>query len=223
MLLHLEHLFDGFLDGCQNGLIELAWTDGKDGRLRHAAIFGTDQLDEIIEKAVTENRKPGQNVYIGIALRKPETPPFGRCNDEDFLALTAFYADLDDEGTAEAAKPRYKEAPPTAVVVTGRHPHLRAQLLWRQETPETNPEICRQQNLAIAVALGGDRTVVNPSRVLRLYRRTRSSKGQTLPARRRQGSGSGGDFSYLRREVAGVCLRHLLCTRPDQTLRTPLC
>jgi hypothetical protein len=138
MLLHLEHLFDGFLDGCQNGLIELAWSDGKDGRLRHAAIFGTDQLDEIVEKAVSENRKPGQNVYIGIALRKPETPPFGRCNDEDFLALTAFYADLDDEGVAEAAKPRYQKSPPTAVVVTGRHPHLRAQLLWRQEAAETD-------------------------------------------------------------------------------------
>ena len=27
MLAHLEHLFGGYLDGCQDGLVELAWTD----------------------------------------------------------------------------------------------------------------------------------------------------------------------------------------------------
>ncbi|MBM3558109.1 MAG: hypothetical protein FJX47_21425, partial [Alphaproteobacteria bacterium] len=65
MLRHLEHLYGGYLDGCHEGRIELAWTDGRDGRLRHAAIFGTDELDELVERAVRENRKPGQNVYIG--------------------------------------------------------------------------------------------------------------------------------------------------------------
>ncbi|MBM3555581.1 MAG: hypothetical protein FJX47_08515 [Alphaproteobacteria bacterium] len=168
MLRHLEHLYGGFLDGCQNGRIELAWTDGKNGRLKHAAVFGTDELDLLVERAAAENRKPGQNVYVGAALRKPDVPPFGRCNDEDFLALTAFYADLDDEGAAAKAKTLYRGCPPTAVVVTGRHPHVRAQLLWRQETPERDPDLCRRQNLALAEALGGDRTVVNPSRVLRL-------------------------------------------------------
>jgi hypothetical protein len=49
---HVDHLFGGDLDGCQDGKIELAWTDGKDGKLRHAAIFGTDQLDELIERAI---------------------------------------------------------------------------------------------------------------------------------------------------------------------------
>lgn len=168
MLQHLEHLFGGFLDGCQEGRIELAWTDARDGRLRHAASFGTDELDAAVERTVAENSKQGQNVYVGVALRKPDIPPFGRCNDEDFLALTAFYADLDDDGAAPAAKSLYQGCPPTAVVVTGRHPHVRAQLLWRQETPERDPDICRRQNLALAEALGGDRTVVNPSRVLRL-------------------------------------------------------
>jgi hypothetical protein len=30
---HVAHLFEGFLDGCHEGRIELAWTDGRDGRL----------------------------------------------------------------------------------------------------------------------------------------------------------------------------------------------
>jgi len=166
---HVAHLFEGFLDGCHEGRIELAWTDGRDGRLRHAAIFGTDQLDELVERALAENRRPGQNVYIGQALRKPDIPPFGRCKDEDFLALTTFYVDIDDDTTATAVTSyRHRGCPPTGVVVTGRQPHMRAQMLWRLNRPERDPHACRIQNLALAEALGGDTTVVNPSRVMRL-------------------------------------------------------
>ena len=166
---HVAHLFEGFLDGCHEGRIELAWTDGRDGRLRHAAIFGTHQLDELVERALAENRRPGQNVYIGQALRKPDIPPFGRCKDEDFLALTTFYVDIDDDTTATAVTSyRHRGCPPTGVVVTGRQPHMRAQMLWRLNRPERDPHACRIQNLALADALGGDTTVVNPSRVMRL-------------------------------------------------------
>ena len=166
---HMAHLFEGFLDGCHEGKIELAWTDGRDGKLKHAAIFGTDELDELVARAVAENRKPRQNVYIGQALRKPDIAPFGRCNDSDFFALTAFYADIDDDVTATASiNYRNRGCPPTAVIVTGRQPHVRAQMLWRLQSPERDALACRQQNLALADALGGDTTVVNASRVMRL-------------------------------------------------------
>jgi AAA domain len=142
---------------------------GRDGRLCHADLFGTDQLEDLVERAARENRIPGQNVYVGQALRRPDIAPFGRCSDDDFFALTAFYADLDDDVIATARiSYRHRGCPPTGVVVTGRHPHVRAQMLWRLETPERNPEICRQQNRALADALGGDPSVVNPGRVMRL-------------------------------------------------------
>ena len=168
MLCHVEHLFGGDLDGCHQGLIELAWTDPADNSLRHAMLYGTDQLDGLANKAFELNRVPGQNVYIGAALRRPGTAPFGRCGDDDFFALTAFYADL-DEGV-DAARNLYRErrCPPTAVVVTGRLPHQRAQPWWRLEIPERDPEVCRRQNRVLALALGGDPSVVNPGRVLRL-------------------------------------------------------
>jgi AAA domain len=169
MLRHVQHLFGGDLDGCHEGKIELAWTDGRDGRLRHADLFGTDQLEDLVERAVRENRIPGQNVYVGQALRKPDIAPSGRCSDDDFFALTAFYADLDDDVIATARiSYRHRGCPPTGVVVTGRHPHVRAQMLWRLETPERDPEVCRRQNRALADALGGDPSVVNPGRVMRL-------------------------------------------------------
>ena len=166
---HLDHLFGGDLDGLQDGLIELAWSDADTGDLCHAQLFPTDQLDQLVETALRHNCVAGQNVYLGQALRQPKAPLSGRCSDAQFLALTAFYADLDDNVVAQARDVyRTRGCPPTAVVVTGRQPHVRAQLLWRQETPERDPDCCREQNLVLAQALGGDRSVVNPGRVLRL-------------------------------------------------------
>ena len=166
---HVGHLFEGWLDGCHEGRIELAWTDARDGRLRHALSFGTDELDELVERAVQENRVQGQNVYIGQALRQPGSAPFERGKDEDFFALTAYYVDIDDDVTATASiNYRNRGCPPTGVVVTGRHPHVRAQMLWRLESPVRDAAACREQNIALAHALDGDLSVVNPSRVLRL-------------------------------------------------------
>ena len=125
---HVGHLFEGWLDGCHDGRIELAWTDGRDGKLKHAAIFGTDELDELVERALAENRKPGQNVYIGQALRHPDIAPFGRCKDDEFFALTAFYADIDDDVVLRRPRPstaiwaacRPPWSSPAAIRIRGR-------------------------------------------------------------------------------------------------------
>jgi hypothetical protein len=166
---HLEHLFGGWLDGCHEGRIELAWTDPGDRRLRHAKSFGTDELDGLVELAVLVNRAKGQNVYIGQALRKPDSSSTERGKDDDFFALTAFYVDIDENVTATATDTyRARGCPPTGVVITGRHPHMRAHMLWRLESPVRDDAACREQNMALAHALGGDPKVVNPGRVLRL-------------------------------------------------------
>jgi hypothetical protein len=164
MLAHCHHLFGECLDG----RIELAWTDATHGKLRHAKLFGIDELDELVTQALEVNRA-GSNVYVGAALRKSDAPD-GRCTDTHFLALPAFYCDIDAAGALETARELYRRAgcPPTASVVTGRHPHTRCQLFWRLETPERDPEAARRQNLALARTLGGDISVINPGRVLRL-------------------------------------------------------
>lgn len=165
---HLEHLFGGDLDGAHDGLIELAWTDGGDGRLRHAMLYATDQIDDLVERALEVNRVPNQNVYVGAALRKPGTFPGARCEDADFYALPAYYVDLDEPGAAERARALYRGCRPTLAVVTGRRPHLRAQLWWRHESPDRDPGHTRAQLAALAAALNADKTVVNPARVMRL-------------------------------------------------------
>lgn len=173
MTTHVEHLFGGYLDGCHDGLIELAWTDthpDESGRyrLKHAKLFGTDKLDELVAEAARLNATPMCNVYIGAALRHPDTAPFSRAQDRDAWALTCAYVDLDDPGAATAAKDIYGLDKPTMVIVTGRAPHTRAQMWWRLEEPITNTEWWPGLLRGFATKLNGDSTVTNPSRVMRL-------------------------------------------------------
>lgn len=173
MAQHVEHLFGGYLDGCHDGLIELSWTDTKPDtsgrhRLANARMFGTDKLEELVEEAARLNAQPMCNVYIGAALRKAETAPFGRAQDSDAYALTAAYVDLDDAGTATAAKEIYGRAKPTFIVVTGKEPHTRAQMWWRLDEPLTDPAIWPSLLRGMAAAMKGDSTVTNPARVMRL-------------------------------------------------------
>ncbi len=164
---HLQHLFGGWLDGLHDALIEIAWTNPQ-GNLNHARLFGTDQLEEAAEFACAQNKIPQQNVYVGAALRKADCSRDARAKDENIIALTAFYTDLDEGNAAASAKQRYRGCPPTCAVITGRQPHTRVQLWWRLETPERDLALCRSQNIALAETFGGDRVVVNPSRVMRL-------------------------------------------------------
>lgn len=53
-------------------------------------------------------------------------------------------------------------------VVTGRHPHLRAQMWWRLDAPCRDAAHLRRICAAVAAAIGGDPSVLNPGRVLRL-------------------------------------------------------
>jgi RecA-family ATPase len=162
----LAHLFGEVM----RGYVELAWTSGKSDQVSKAEYFRVDQLDEFIERAVEINSSDGCNVYVGAALRRPDSAPFGRSEDKDFYSLPAPYVDLDDPGAADKVQEIYraKRCPPTGVTITGRHPHKRAQLYWLLDEPVTDPSKCRAVNAGLADALGGDRSVANPGRVMRL-------------------------------------------------------
>lgn len=173
MRAHVEHLFGGDLGGCADGKIELAWTDSRPDavgryRLKNARLFGVTELDALVEFAARLNSVNNCNVYIGAALRKPDTSPFGRGQDSDAYALTCAYVDLDDPGAAGAAKDVYGLDKPTFIVLTGRAPHVRAQMWWKLDEPIQNTEWWPSLLRGIAHKMGGDGTVTNPSRVMRL-------------------------------------------------------
>lgn len=173
MRAHVEHLFGGDLGGCADGKIELAWTDSRPDavgryRLKNARLFGVTELDALVEFAARLNSVNNCNVYIGAALRKPDTSPFGRGQDSDAYALTCAYVDLDDPGAAGTAKDVYGLDKPTFIVLTGRAPHVRAQMWWKLDEPIQNTEWWPSLLRGIAHKMGGDGTVTNPSRVMRL-------------------------------------------------------
>lgn len=173
MLAHVEHLFGGYLDGYQDGLIELAWTKTTPTEkgtypITNARLFKTDQLEDLVEEAARLNSQPMCNVYIGAWLRKPDCAPFARTEDKDAWAMTAAYADLDDEGATAKAKDLYGKIKPTWITMTGTKPYNRAQLWWKLEEPVTDHERGRAIISGLTAKLGGDHSICNPGRVMRL-------------------------------------------------------
>ena len=158
MLAQSEAMFGDLPAELRGGLIELAWTDSEDGKLKHSRLFRADELAKMVQLAVRLNVVAGQSLYVGAALRKPKTSKFGRALDTDFYALTCAYADFDGPGDLDRAEAlcREKGVEPSFKVYTGRHPHARAQFWFRLQEPQRDPEACRRINRVIADALGGD-------------------------------------------------------------------
>lgn len=168
ILRHLEFLFGGTMLGVPpNARFEVAWTDPY-GALKHARTYALDEIEEAASDAARENARDGVNVYVGTALRGPDVPPFGRCGDADVFGTTVAWVDLDSDDAVRAAKQIYGATIPHWVTVTGTTPHPRAQLYYRLPEPITDLERLRALLTGMAIKLGGDPTVVNPSRVMRL-------------------------------------------------------
>lgn len=167
MMTHVQRVFG---DCMQDGLLELSWTGPReeDREIRFSEMFDITELDELVAKAFSINSFYGQNVYIGAATRHPMTTKGLRSKDSDALYLPALYVDLDDKGVAEAAVEKLKALKPTLIVTTGVHPHLRQQLWWKLDQPITDFLKSTPQIRAITAALGGDSSISNPSRVMRL-------------------------------------------------------
>jgi hypothetical protein len=160
---HLELLF-GHAREYDDGLIEIAINTGH-GWL--GQLFGVDEIGEAVAYAAQQNAA-GRNAYVGVALRDPDTPPFGRASDSDHYATTAVGGDLDTKAASAAAPERTLHLPPTFVVCTGNDPHTRLQLFWLLDEPVTDPEQHRQLFGGLADMLDGDRSITNPGRIMRL-------------------------------------------------------
>lgn len=164
MLQHLQFLFSGQ----SSGKIEIAYTPPTTGAVSKAEWFDVKDLVAAADFAATVNSEQGVNVYVGAALRKPDTAPFGRSSSNDYYAATAIWCDLDDPGAAVSAKDKYAALPPSFVVVTGRHPDLRAQVWWKLDNAQSDPAQHKTNLGHICAALAGDKSVVDFARVMRL-------------------------------------------------------
>lgn len=164
---HLEFLFKD-CRGHDDGKIEIAYTPSNSPAVNKAEFFDVDDIDKAADFAYDKNANEGVNVYVGAALREPDTAPFGRSNTDDYYASYVVWCDLDDAQAAKTAKDKYKDLPPSLVVVTGREPNTRAQAWWKLQTLEEDKALLKDNLAHICNALGGDPAVVDPARVMRL-------------------------------------------------------
>jgi hypothetical protein len=160
---HLTLLF-GSAREYDDGLIEIAIATNKGWQ---GQLFGVDEIDKAVAFAAERNAQ-GHNTYIGVALRDPDTPPFGRASDRDHYATTAIGGDLDTGEASAAAPSRTRGLPPSFIVCTGQHPHKRLQPFWLLDEPVTDPKQHRSLFGGVADSLSGDRAITNPGRVMRL-------------------------------------------------------
>lgn len=114
----------------------------------------------------------GRNIYIVVNPVRVTAPlrrdgKLSGAFDSDIIAARYFWADGDDEEAANSirnfAGPRW-----TMAVTTGRIPAARPHIYWRAEDWIFNLPAWTGVQKAIAARLSTDRTVVNPSRIMRL-------------------------------------------------------
>ena len=163
MQAHLSLLF-GHAREYDDGLIEIAINTNKGWR---GQLFTLDAIPAAVAYAAEMNQA-GCNAYVGVALRDPDTPLFGRASDVDHYATTVIGGDLDTAAASAAAGDRTRHLPPSFVVCTGQHPHTRLQPFWQLEEAIIDAEQHRQLFGGIADMLDGDRVITNPGRIMRL-------------------------------------------------------
>lgn len=164
MVAHLNALFGN----SKQGLIEIAYTPSDSGAVNKAEFFNVTDIQKAARFAQEKNSINGVNVYVGAALRKPETAPFMRSSIDDFMQANAVWVDLDDAESAKTAKEKYKDLPPSFVIVTGRHPNIRAQAWWILDNPCSDAGALKTTLAQLCHALDGDKAVVDSARVMRL-------------------------------------------------------
>ena len=162
----LDHLFGGDLDGLHEGLIEIAW--GTERAINKARLFGTDEIEDAADHAAKVNAKRGVSVYFGAALRKTETPRDKRARKSDVLGAVSLWNDWDAPGEFERAREAYQAAKPNFGIITGTEPSLRTQAVWRRDEAITSPDDLEAALAGIQAVLGGDPTVSDAARLMRL-------------------------------------------------------
>jgi len=151
---------------CKQGKIQIGWMDPATGGLTHFQEYALSDT-EIVEDVVAINSVPGQSVYIRASTVLVNTP--GRAaTDTEFCQAPGPWADQDTPEQLAHAKSVKSTIRPTALVQTGTAPHPRWQSFFLLDEPLTDPTLVRDLNRRILLLYGGDSSVVNPTRLMRL-------------------------------------------------------
>lgn len=136
----------------------------KESAQPQTARFAPDWMDEAVEWCEGMNGL-GFNIY---AVRNPiRASVTGSASDTDIVAAFYLWADCDDPAAADNVQ-RFDGPRCTAAVRTGTIPATRVHIYWRLEEPCFDLAAWREMQCTIAAHFGSDKTVVNPSRIMRV-------------------------------------------------------
>ena len=154
------------------------------------AKFSPDWLDDAVDW-IDKMNGYGFNIY---AVRNPIRADLsGSASDSDIIAAFFLWADCDEPTSAENIRqwggPKY-----SAAVVTGNQPSVRVHTYWQLDEPCTDMALWRETQIAIAAHFRSDRSVINPSRIMRV--------GGTVayPAKHKQERGYVTELTTIRTE-----------------------
>lgn len=155
-----------WFQGCTTGRIEIGWMDpGGTGLTRFRRFELSDALDAA-QVACEASAVPGQSVYVRAST--VTTPDDANTTDDHFAQSPGCWGDLDTLKQVERAKTIETLVRPNAFVITGRTPHMRTQTFFKADAPITDGLLVRSLNRRIHALYGGDSSVVNQSRLMRL-------------------------------------------------------
>jgi len=162
---HLEVLFAPLREEYPQGLIEICYGPNKPNQAQFFNLH-KDGIADATAFAASRARA-GENIYVGVNPRKPQTKLAHRANDSDVEIAIWQFADIDKAASLDGLGKKLRPLPPYYTVDTGTIPHRRPHLYWLLDEPVRNLEQWTQRQSGLAAQLGGD-AVINPSRIMRL-------------------------------------------------------
>ena len=159
--------FSALYGSAQVGGIEVAFTpvdSGAPTQCRHIDVGDFDTIEDVSSDIALT----GSNQYFIPNIIKESAK--GRSSDSDIKSATCVFADFDGDGDLQRASKIWKDLDisPPWVVITGRTPHIRGHAYWPLDGEMANMTAFREVQQQLAAVLGGDTTVQNPSRLMRM-------------------------------------------------------
>lgn len=159
----LEYMTARWSELPQGAVFEVRAFKGKNSPPKIAK-FAPDWIDDAVEWIVSLNQL-GHNIYV---VRNPiRHDVTGSASDDDIIGSFFLWADCDDPAAAGNVY-RFDGPKWTAAVTTGTIPSIRVHTYWALQEPCTDMAAWRSMQESIAAHFGSDRTVVNPSRIMRV-------------------------------------------------------
>jgi len=148
-------------------MLEIGWLDQYGLGLIHFEQFARDDVDALVATATQANLVCGQACYIRAATVK-EWAFDRKTTDLDFVQAPGIWSDTDTLEDLERARTVTTLIRPNGSVITGTVPHMRVQSWFKASEPLVSGDMVKSLNRRLHQLYGGDPSVVNPSRLMRL-------------------------------------------------------